>query len=327
MAFEDYLAVLDSDLYDHKGIAKALLSRIYHLVPRTKIFNEDGSDPTPPDNEGFCTATQEYLAAQLGTDPGTVAGWVQKFNEHGWLRIEEYRDKFGHPRYKYEVAPDTVERVKNRAMAKDANSEYIRMKCVKKVRKTSYKKQVQEILDGAVPTGNGNAIAPPLVDPSRHGAGELDGTVQGSSTARCGLPHGTVPDKGVGVRDLACAAVGTGSSRADSLRSNTDQGQPQHQEPNLGSFAPEPPPGASRRPDPSVGISASRPPVPPPPKPKSTRPSVTEEERKRARRRAAEFAELAQMPDLDEVGYHEDCRRCQSLEAPCREHGGKDYRL
>jgi hypothetical protein len=118
MAFEDYLAVLDSDLFDHKGIAKALLSRIYHLVRRASDFNQDGSDKQIQD-ENFCTATQEYLAAQLGSDPGTVGGWVQRFSLDGWIRIEEYRNKFGHPRYKYEVTPETVERVRKRAMPKD----------------------------------------------------------------------------------------------------------------------------------------------------------------------------------------------------------------
>jgi hypothetical protein len=331
--FEDYLAVLDSDLYDHKGIAKALLSRIYHLVRRPKDFNEDGSDK-PIEDENFCTATQEYLAANLGSDPGTVGGWIQSFNRDGWLTIVEYRNKFGHPRYKYEVPPATVEKVRKRAMAKDASGEYIRKKCGNKVRKTSYKKRVEELLDSNADGSRSPITAPPLAsgspaphppkdNPSWLRAGEPAGTVQGSSTAPCGVLHGTVPVEGVGVGLGVGASAGSESKQADSPCSNKDQ----EQQPNLGSFAPEPRPGASRHPDPSVGISASRPPVPPPPKPKSTRPFVTEEERERARRRAAEFAELAQMPDLDELGYHEDCRRCQSLEEPCREHGGKDYRL
>ena len=51
-----------------------------------------------------------------------------------------------HPRYKYEVTPGTVERVKKRAMAKDANGEYVRLKCAAKVRKTSYRKRIDALL-------------------------------------------------------------------------------------------------------------------------------------------------------------------------------------
>jgi hypothetical protein len=266
MAFDDYLSVLNSDLYDHKGIAKSLLSRIYMLVPRTSAFNEDGSDPTPVENEGFCTASQEYLARQLGVDPGTVSELVQKFYLDGWLRIEEYTDKFGHPRYKYEVTPETVERVKRRAMAKDANGEYVRMKCAAKVRKTSYRKRIDALLDSsevksisphADPTQT-QRRPPAAPSPSWHRAGELHGTVQGSSMARCGVPHGTVPDEGL---KLSSSVSKRGILPDTATDKPTDKSNTQ----TLGSFAPEPRPGASRHPDPSVDVLASRPPVPPPP--------------------------------------------------------------
>ncbi len=117
--------------------------------------------------------------------------------------------------------------------------------------------------------------------------------------------------------------------KTDSLRSNTKSNTQ-----SLRGFAPEPPSESTQTPN-HGGTpresTASRinktPPIPSPPVPKSIRPFATEEERDRAYRLAAEFAEIDQMPDLDEVGYHEDCHRCQSLEAPCREHGGKEYRL
>jgi hypothetical protein len=64
MAKEHAQAVRQSDLYEYKGISKSLLERIAYLIVGTRKEDERGhpiGEPKP--NEGYCTASQEVLAA------------------------------------------------------------------------------------------------------------------------------------------------------------------------------------------------------------------------------------------------------------------------
>ena len=154
-------------------------------------------------------------------------------------------------------------------MAKDANGEYVRLKCAAKVRKTSYRKRIDALLGSSEVKSISPQTYPPQTQrtppadssPPLHGAAKLDGNVPGSSMARCGVPHGTVPDEGL---KLSSSVSKRGILPDTATEKPTDKINSK----TLGSFAPEPRPGASRHPDPSADVLASRPPVPPPPKPR-----------------------------------------------------------
>jgi hypothetical protein len=135
MAFDDYLAVLDSDLYEYRGTTKAILARIAHLIiappeegPNGKPLHESHPD------EGFCIATQEYLACQLGISESTVSDAVKTFVKDGWLNITKSRDQYGHDRYKYAWAEGALEKIKARKRHRDERGEYVREKQVRKQR-------------------------------------------------------------------------------------------------------------------------------------------------------------------------------------------------
>lgn len=103
--FEDYLAVLDSDLYEYHGTTKAILARIAHLIIGPPDEGPDGKpkwEPSP--DEGYCTASQEYIACQYGISAHTVGGAVREFVKDGWLIAEQYRNKRGYLCYKYRWA-------------------------------------------------------------------------------------------------------------------------------------------------------------------------------------------------------------------------------
>ena len=74
MAFKDYLAVLDSDLYEYCGTTKAILARIAHLIIAPPKEDEaTGKQLGEPDpNVGWCVASQDYIACQYGLSVTTV---------------------------------------------------------------------------------------------------------------------------------------------------------------------------------------------------------------------------------------------------------------
>ena len=136
MAFKEYLAVLDSDLYEYKGTTKSILARIAHL-----IIEPNKEDPVtgkiigdPKEDVGFCIATQLYLACQLGISESTVSDAVQMFVKDGWLVIKKSRDQYGHDHYKYAWAPGALEKIKARKRQRDERGEYVREKQVRKQR-------------------------------------------------------------------------------------------------------------------------------------------------------------------------------------------------
>jgi biotin operon repressor len=129
MAWDEYIAVRNSNLYEHKGLAKPLLSLIALLVIGEPEEDEQGKPKTERDPDaGYCTATQDYLAAQLGCSRKEVNVLIQTFEDDGWLIIETYRNRRGHLRNRYCFAPQTPQQLENHRMLKDEQGEYIREK-------------------------------------------------------------------------------------------------------------------------------------------------------------------------------------------------------
>lgn len=136
MAFKDYLAVLDSDLYEYCGTTKAILARIAHLIIAPPKEDEaTGKQLGEPDpNVGWCVASQDYIACQYGLSVTTVRAAIRTFEQDKWLETVCERDKYGHDHNKYRWAEGAWERLKARERQKDEHREYVRKKQVNMLR-------------------------------------------------------------------------------------------------------------------------------------------------------------------------------------------------
>jgi hypothetical protein len=137
MGFKDYLAILDSDLYDYAGTTKSILARIAHL-----IIEPNKEDPVtgkiigdPKVDVGFCKASQEYVACQLGLSESTVRAAIRECESDKWLTTVRWRDQYGHIHNKYKWADGAWERLTARKRDKNEQREYVREKQTKMKRK------------------------------------------------------------------------------------------------------------------------------------------------------------------------------------------------
>ena len=105
MAWMEYFAVRSSTVYENKGLAKALLMTIALMIQRV----EEGEEPT--ENEGWCFASERYLAESLGMSESRVCVWVDKFFDDGWLVVEQKRNAHGHLHNRYRLADKAMSRL------------------------------------------------------------------------------------------------------------------------------------------------------------------------------------------------------------------------
>ena len=134
MSFPHYMLVNNSCLYEGKGVAKALLSRIAMLVIDEPEEDERGKPKSKRDPDaGYCTATQDYLAAQIGCSVSEAQTCIDLFVNDGWLMKETFRNKLGHIRNRYALS--RLADLKEMAMKQDETGRYIRAKNPKMARK------------------------------------------------------------------------------------------------------------------------------------------------------------------------------------------------
>ena len=195
MAKEHAQAVRKSDLYEYKGISKSLLERIAFLIVGARKEDERGKtigEPKP--NEGYCTASQQVLAAMHGCSEREVGRQVQKFVRDGWLSIEEYRNEAGHRHYKYFMTAKQLKAIQARAMKKYPDDHekagyYIRAKSAKMRRDF---KTVGGKTDGGVTTNGAGG------KPHDRLSGSLPTTSREALTTACAKPHDNESMNGLG---------------------------------------------------------------------------------------------------------------------------------
>ncbi|HVP51408.1 MAG TPA: hypothetical protein VMT05_04825 [Terriglobales bacterium] len=176
------MAVRNSNLYEHKGLAKPLLSLIALLIIGEPKENEQGQQIGDRDPDaGYCTATQNYLAAQSGCSESDVLRWIKVFIADGWFGVETRRNKLGYPRNRYYFPEGVLKKIRDRAMPRDEQGRFIREKNPNKARKSSYQHRASRA------TNKETKIA------SRHGATRPGGSELSGLAAPSGCPDGTEP--------------------------------------------------------------------------------------------------------------------------------------
>jgi hypothetical protein len=78
-------------IYENKGLGKPLLTTIGLMIERA----EKGREET--ENEGWCYASEEYLAESLGCSVSQVALWIKQYVKDGWLLMGQRPQQDGSP--------------------------------------------------------------------------------------------------------------------------------------------------------------------------------------------------------------------------------------
>lgn len=193
MAKEHAQAVRKSDLYEYKGISKSLLERIAYLIVGARKEDERGhpiGEPKP--NEGYCTASQEVLAAMHGCSEREVGRQVDKFVKDGWLTRYEYRNEAGHRHYKYSMTPKQLKAIRAREMKKYPDDHekagyYIRAKNMKMKRDFHPGKKLSGSRSSTHVEPTLNTVQ--THDPHDSLSGSQTTTSRGGLTTACTKPH------------------------------------------------------------------------------------------------------------------------------------------
>lgn len=204
MGFKDYIAVLDSDVYEYSGTAKSILSRIAHL-----IIEPNREDPVtgkqigePKANVGFCVASQDYIACQLGLSVSKVWKATKLFKKDGWLDIVKTRDRYG-DHNKYQWAEGAWDRLAARKREETEQGEYVRTKQVLMERWPKQGRFARDKDAGNQLVGEGIEATHPFEDtPLREERS----------------PHRSRSDGGFLEHDPSAIACGSGCVRTDAAR-------------------------------------------------------------------------------------------------------------
>lgn len=256
MAWQDYIAVCNSNLYDHHGITKSILARICMLIERA----EEGQEVTA--NEGWCTATQAYIAAQLGCSDSKVLKAVKELRRDGWLKVEHYETRRGGKRSKYTLPDSGYQRLLDHQMKKDEDGEFIRTKQTQMRRKPNaqvFAAKSRNASTSGLPTGN-TRVARVADAPNGPLAVKQSGHQPGCKTAISRDAKRLIARREVLELDLEKFAektvISSKTTSKTQIKSNSQ---------TLGA-SPRTPPGDFSSPrTPTAHDSASRPPVPPAP--------------------------------------------------------------
>jgi hypothetical protein len=288
LAFKEYLAVLDSDLYEYAGTTKSILARIAHLIIAPPEEGPDGKPLREPDpDEGFCTASQEYLACQLGLSESKIRKAVRLFEKDGWIATTKWRDKYG-DHCKYALAPGAWDRLVARKRVRDEQGEYVRERQVNMERHPREGRFTRRDDAGETRVTSGSDNSPGYL-PAAH---QADSAVATRPTACCA--PGRLPVKKVSELDLregeqsetkanqervAVSSLQTGEVDQDQDQNQhqtpstpwDDEEQPAPVNPTPRGAAPNPAEGfsPSRLPgrlSPGIAAPAAQPPIPRPPK-------------------------------------------------------------
>jgi len=195
-------AVRESNLYEFGGVAKPLLIMVAQL--QRPVAVEKGEKPHV--NEGWCDATQDYLAAMVGCSEDNVQELLRRFVRDGWLTKEAW----GEGRNRYRISD--LDAIKARKMEKDSEGCFIRARREKMRRKSAFTNRGTnpptnppttsfEVVENPPTSGHSTTTSPPTCTPTtpvqtdstRQIALEPSGKLPSTVPADCPLPPGNLP--------------------------------------------------------------------------------------------------------------------------------------
>ena len=94
MSKRHWNAVRKSNLYDGGGLAKAMLSNIAYLIIDPPKEGEESV--FAPDQIGWCIASHDHFAANMGCNTKELRRHTARFVQDGWLTAKPFRDALGH---------------------------------------------------------------------------------------------------------------------------------------------------------------------------------------------------------------------------------------
>jgi hypothetical protein len=119
-------AVRKSNLYELKGLAKPLLCNIAYLIIDPP---EEGEESVfAPDQIGWCIASSDYLAANMGCNPKALRGLMRMFVDDEWLTAKPFRDARGYKHVYYTITDGQLKAIVAQEMKKDENGDFVRAK-------------------------------------------------------------------------------------------------------------------------------------------------------------------------------------------------------
>lgn len=276
MGFKDYIAVLDSDVYEYCGTTKSILARIAHLIiePPKEDDVTGKQIGEPKANVGFCVASQDYIACQLGLSVSKVWKATKLFKKDGWLDIVKTRDRYG-DHNKYQWAEGAWDRLAARKREETEQGEYVRTKQVLMERWPKQGRFARDKDAGNQRVGEGIEATHPFEDTplreerSPHYADSVEAT---TPIALSALRYQRVKQVGVDVyfseSSKACEKNPTGHDGDSHTPCGVSQSPTQEQPRGLKlgeDFSPSPATLPHPGRDIPVSSPTARPPVPPPP--------------------------------------------------------------
>jgi hypothetical protein len=119
-------AIRKSNLYELKGLAKPLLCNIAYLIIDPP---EEGEESVfAPDQIGWCIASSDYLAANMGCNPKALRGLMRMFVDDEWLTAKPFRDARGYKHVYYTITDGQLKAIVAQEMKKDENGDFVRAK-------------------------------------------------------------------------------------------------------------------------------------------------------------------------------------------------------
>jgi hypothetical protein len=104
----EFIRVGQSDLYDYEPVRRAVLKEIAFMQVHDEKTKIPKNTPFKGQYEGWCYASQRFLANRAGTTEGYVRNCVKLMEDDGVITTRLWHDPMGYPHQEYHVQEEVV---------------------------------------------------------------------------------------------------------------------------------------------------------------------------------------------------------------------------
>jgi hypothetical protein len=104
----EYIRIGQSDLYDYEPVRRAVLKEIAFMQVLDEETKIPKDSPFKGQYEGWCYASQRFLANRVGTTEGYVRNSVALMEKDGVIETRLWKDHLGYPHQEYHVVEEVV---------------------------------------------------------------------------------------------------------------------------------------------------------------------------------------------------------------------------